>query len=216
MAAQTISEELFAQFCATSGVPCERVLTGAGRTPDFRIRLGDTQVTCEVKQINPNAEDVAELQELGGRDAVGRSVPNRMRDKLKDVSAQLKAASRDGCPTLLVVYDNTPFKMYTSPSDVVQAMFGHDSVSISISGNTTVVSEPFFGGNRGLTPSQNTSVSALAILDGGPDGSLALRVYHNPFALVPLRAELFAGLPVTQLPGATSMTPSLKAPPPAI
>jgi len=134
-----------------------------------------------------------------------------MREKLKDVSAQLKAASRDGRPTLLVVYDNTPLKMYTFHSDVAQAMFGRDSVSVSVSLDAThseVVSQPFFGGNRGLTPSQNTSVSALAILDGGPNASLALRVYHNPYALVLLRAELFAGLPVTQplLPGATAIT----------
>jgi hypothetical protein len=204
MATQAIAEELFAQFCAANGVPCERVPTGAKRTPDFRIRLGDTQVTCEVKQINPNAEDVAESKELGSREAVGRLVRNRLRDKLKDV-AQLKAASRDGCPTLLVVYDDTPVKTYTSHSDVAQAMFGHDSVGVSEDAtHSLVVSEPFFGGNRGLTPSQNTSVSALAILDGGPNASLSLRVYHNPYALVLLRPELFAGLPVTQhvLPGA--------------
>jgi len=67
MATQAISEELFAQFCAANRVPCERVPTGAERTPDFRIRLGDAQVICEVKQINPNREDVAELEELGSR-----------------------------------------------------------------------------------------------------------------------------------------------------
>jgi hypothetical protein len=208
MATQTISEELFVQFCAANRVTCELVPTGKERTPDFRIRLGDAEVICEVKQINPNAEDVAELEELGSREGIGRFVPNRMRDKLKDVSAQLKAASRRGCPTLLVVYDNTPFKMYAFHSDVAQAMFGRDSVSVSVSGDAAVVSEPFFGGNRGLTPSQNTSVSALAILDEGPHASLSLRVYHNPYALVLLRAELFAGLPVTQflLPGETAIT----------
>ncbi|SPF34726.1 conserved hypothetical protein [Candidatus Sulfotelmatobacter kueseliae] len=204
---RTISEELFVQFCAANTIPWELVPTGTERTPDFRIRLGNTQVICEVKQIDPNAEDVAELEELGSSEAVGRLVPNRMRDKLKD-SAQLKAASHDGRPTLLVVYDNTPIKMYTFHSDVAQAMFGRDSVRVSVSGDETVVSEPFFGGNRGLTPSQNTSVSALAILDGGPNASLSLRVYHNPYARVLLRAELFAGLPVTQflLPGETAIT----------
>jgi hypothetical protein len=145
MATQTISEELFVQFCAANRVPYELVPTGTVRTPDFRIRLGEALVICEVKQIDPNAEDVAELEELGSREALGRFIPNRMRDKLKkDVSAQLKAAARDGHPTLLVIYDNTPLKMYTSYSYVVQAMFGHDNVRVSISGDTTVVSEPFF------------------------------------------------------------------------
>ena len=206
---RTISEELFEQFCLANGVPCEPIATDAVRTPDFRIRLGDAQIICEVKQINPNAEDLAELEDVGGSEAVGRHVRNRMRDKLKDVSAQLQAASRDGCPTLLVVYDNTRFKIYTFHSDVAQAMFGHDSVSVSEdAAHSTVVSGPFFGGNRGLTPSHNTSVSALAILDGSLSSRLALRVYHNPYALVLLRAELFAGLPVTQplLPGETTIT----------
>jgi hypothetical protein len=133
MAARTISEELFVQFCAANRIPWELVPTGTERTPDFRIRLGDTQVTCEVKQIDPNAEDVAELEELGSGEAVGRLVPNRMRDKLKD-SAQLKAASHDGRPTLFVVYDKTPIKMYTFHSDVAQAMFGRDSVRVSVFG----------------------------------------------------------------------------------
>jgi hypothetical protein len=209
MCNRTISEELFEQLCLASNVPCELVATGTGRrTPDFRIRLGSVQVICEVKQINPNDEDRADLADVCSDEAVGRLVRNRLREKLKDVSAQLKAACQDGCPTLLVFYDNTPFKIYTLHSDVVQAMFGQDSVKISFSGkpdHPAVVSQPFFGGNRGLTPRQNTSVSALAILDGSPISGLTLRVYHNPYALVVLRPEVLEVLPVTQclVPGAT-------------
>jgi hypothetical protein len=207
MATQTISEELFTQFCATNGVPCQRVPDGTEPTPDFRIWFGDAQVICEVKQIDPNVEDLAELEERGSCEAIGRFVPNRVRKTLKHVSAQLNAASLDGRPTVLVIYDNTPFKIYTFHSDVVQAMFGHDSVKVRFSGDAAVVSEPFFGGNRGLTPIQNTSVSAVAILEEGSDASLTLRVYHNPYARVVLRAELFAGLPVIQPlpPGATAI-----------
>lgn len=210
MTNRTISEELFEHLCLSSKVPCQPVATGSERTPDFQIRLGGVQVICEVKQINSNAEDRAELEDVNGGEAVGRLVRNRMQKTLKDVSAQLKAASRGGFPTLLVVYDNTPFKMYTFHSDVVQAMFGHDSVSVSFSDNSAdppVVSEPFFGEGRTFTPGNNTSVSALAILDGGPTSSLSLRVYHNPYAMVLLRTELLDVLPVTRclLPDATSI-----------
>lgn len=205
---RTISEELFEQLCSSSKVPCQPVVTGVERTPDFRIWLGGIQVICEVKQINPNAEDRAELEDANCGEAVGRLVPNRMRKTLKDVSAQLKVASRGGFPTLLVVYDNTPFKMYTFHSDVVQAIFGHDCVSVSFFDNSAdppMVSEPFFGGDRAFTPNHNTSVSALAILDGGPTSRLSLRVYHNPYALVLLQTEILDVLPVTRclLPDAT-------------
>ena len=163
-----------------------------------------------MKQIDPNADDLQELETVGSGEATGRFVPNRLRGKLKNVSGQLKAASRSGCPTLLVVYDNTPFKMYSFHFDVVQALFGAHSVIVNVPKERdadTIVSKPFFGGNRGLTERQNTSVSALAILDGGPLGETTLRVYHNPYASVVLRPELLEALPVVQclLPGATTV-----------
>lgn len=179
MSSRTISETLFERLCLANSVPCEPIASGRVRTPDFAIRLDGVRVVCEVKQINPNAEDLAEAKILSAGEAVGRYVAHRLRQKLKDVSAQLKGASLAGHPTLLVVYDNTPFKAYTDHFDVVQAMFGGHSVAVSFSEDAGIplVSEPFFGGNRGLTPRHNTSVSALAILDGGPIAQPTLRVY---------------------------------------
>jgi hypothetical protein len=210
MPIQQFSETLFEQFCSRHGIPCRPIPTGLVRTPDFAIRLHDVRVVCEVKQIDPNAEDLAELQAVSSDEATGRLVPNRLRGKLKDVSGQLKAACLSGHPTMLVVYDSTPFKMYLVHLDVVQAMFGAHSVTVTIpkqGGAEPIVSEPFFGGNRGLTPRQNTSVSALAILDSAPLSELKLRVYHNPYASVVLPPELLEGLPVEQhvIPGATTV-----------
>jgi hypothetical protein len=96
---------------------------------------------------------------------------------------------------MLVVYDNTPFKMHTDHLDVAEAMFGAHSVAVSKGSDADpILSDPFFGGNRGFTPNHNTAVSALAILDGGPTSELSLRVYHNPYGAVVLSAELFEGL----------------------
>jgi hypothetical protein len=210
MASRSFSETLFKQLCSSHGVPCEEIPTGPARTPDFAIHLAGVRVVCEIKQIDPNNEDLLELETVSSGKTTGRFVPNRLRAKLKHVSGQLKAASVCGCATLLVVYDNTPFKMYSTHFDVVQAMFGAHSVTVSVPKEPDadpIVSEPFFGGNRGLTPRQNTSVSALAILDCGPLSERTLRVYHNPYASVVLRAELLAVLPVVQylLPGATTV-----------
>ena len=210
MLKRPVSETLFEQLCFNRSVPCEAIPTGPVRTPDFAISLGGVRIVCEVKQIDPNAEDLKELETVGSGEATGRLVPNRLWKKLKDVSGQLKAASLSGCPTLLVVYDNTPFKIYLLHFDVVQAMFGAHSVTVSFSKERDadpIVSKPFFGGNRGLTDRENTSVSALAILDGGPLVETALRVYHNPYASVVLRPELLEALPVVQclLPGATTV-----------
>lgn len=210
MPTQPFSETLFEQLCSRHGIPCKPIPTRLVRTPDFAIRLDGVTVICEVKQIDPNAEDLAELQAVSSDEATGRFVPNRLRGKLKDVSGQLKTACLSGHPTMLVVYDNTPFKMYSVHLDVVQAMFGAHSVTMTTpkeGGAVPIVSEPFFDGNRGVTPRQNTSVSALAILDSGSLSELKLRLYHNPYASVVLPPELLEALPVEQyvIPGATTV-----------
>lgn len=205
---RAFSETLFEELCSTHGIPCEKLPTATDRTPDFAITLRSVRVICEVKQIDPNFEDSQEIRNVRLDQAIGRFVPNRLRAKLKNVSGQLKAASVAGSPTILVVYDNTLFKIYTDHFDVVQAMFGAHTVAVSKGRDTDpIISEPFFGGNRGLTPNQNTAVSALAILDGGPTSERRLRVYHNPYAAVVLQPELLEVLPVVQrlLPGDTTV-----------
>lgn len=207
---QSASEMLFKRFCKDNGIHWERVAPAAVRTPDFIIELQGARVTCEVKQIDPNKDDRRELEKVRRGVATARFIPNRVRTKLKD-SRQLQQAARAGRPTLLVVYDNTPFKHYTDHDDVVQAMFGRESITVLLPEDPLLkpqILPPFFGGNRGLGPRRNTSVSAIGILDGGPRPPLAMRVYHNPGAAVRLDPRLFDGLPVTQpiLPDATEVS----------
>jgi hypothetical protein len=210
MSAATASERLFEEFCALHLVPCSRVAPAPDRTPDFTIQLDGTQIICEIKQIDPNDADLEELAEVRGEIASGRYLPNRLRAKLKKVSAQLKSAAESGRPTLLVVYDNTPFKAYTDHADVVQAMFGRNSVAVSWPDASLPprVSAPFFGGDRGMGPQHNTAISAIVILDGGPRPPLSLRVYHNPYAGVKLDPTVFRALPATQrvLPDSTEVS----------
>jgi len=200
--AKTISEQLFEEFCRVNGVPCVRVERDIHKTPDYVITLRDSPVTCEVKQIDLSSEDERLIAEVSQGRAIGVHLPNRFRETLKHVSAQLKGAARAGQPTLLVVYDNTPYKAYTDHADVVQAMFGRSSVSVT---RELSVSAPFFGGDRGLGPTWNTAVSAIAILDGGPLEVSSVRVYHNVYAAVRLDPSAFDSLAVRQmvLPDAT-------------
>jgi hypothetical protein len=193
---RTVSEALVINFFATHGVGCKPVPTQQGeRTPDFVIELSEP-VICEVKQIEPNKEDLAELS--GEPPFVGRWVQNRIRPIFKNISAQLRRASKDGTPTLLAVYDATPFQMYSQDTDVMQGMFGNLSIDVWVDKTgATRQSETYYGGNRGLTPTTNTSVSALGILRGGPEAStLSFTLFHNPHARVPLNPDLFDGLPV--------------------
>jgi hypothetical protein len=207
----THSERLFEQFCARHRIPCDRIPRELKRTPDYRIRLAAVAtVICEIKQIDPNEADLTVLQRLSNGEPTARYLPNRVRTELGDCG-QLRRASRDGFPTLFVLYDNTPLKSYVHHYDVVTAMCGRSSVRVSFARDQPnapfTVSEPFFGGDRGLTDKQNTSVSAIAILDDSA-GTLTMRVYHNPYARVPLSQHLFDGLAVEQrvLPGDTTVS----------
>jgi hypothetical protein len=212
---QTFSERLFEEFCSTNRLPCTAVPRTDHPTPDYELIVRGSVVVCEVKQIDPNREDLEDLTIVQGGDATGRYVPNRVRRILRHVSPQLKAASVSGCPTLLAIYDNTPFKMYTMHADIVQAMFGQHSVAVRFTrrDGATTVSPPFFGGNRGLGPNYNTAVSAIGIIGGGPvSRPLTLRLYHNPYAAVRLEPTLFDSLPVTHAVLPDEITVSLDGP----
>ena len=201
MSTGAVAETLFEEYCRANSVRCSRVAVGSERSPDFKIEIGQTEVVCEVKQIDVNPKDREVMPDINRGEAIGFYVANRLRAKLKDVSAQLQAAANAGVPTMVILHNNSPVYDYTGHSDVVQAMFGRKSSVVTFSDlrdTEPSVAGPFFGGNRGLGPDRNTSVSAVAILERGSDGDLRLRMYHNPFATVRLDPTLLSSLPVVQ------------------
>jgi hypothetical protein len=109
LSAPTASERLFEELCGSNGIPCSRLLQAAVRAPDFVVELRGVQIACEIKQNDLNDEDRKELAELNKGTGTGRYLANRLRGKLKDVSA------------------------YTHDSDVRQAMFGQISVRVETS-----------------------------------------------------------------------------------
>lgn len=202
----TKSESLFERYCETNRIPCRRIAESTVRTPDYAIQLRKVEVVCEVKQLDiGNREKQALTQAFETGSAAAYVVQNRLRSKLKGVSGQLKRASSRGTPTLVVVYDNTPFRGELDHEDVVEALYGRVSHPVTTSEDGEPdLGAPFLGGNRGLTPTQNTAVSAVAVLDER-DGTYWLRVYHNLHAAVQLDPELLEGVAVEQrvLPGDT-------------
>lgn len=194
----TSSEELFLRYCDENGIDVQRVPAGDEPTPDFLLGIGGVEVACEVKQIEPNDVDkqILEPPEDDAR-ASGILVPNRFRNKLKNISRQLRRASLQGRPTLLVIVDITDLKLHAVHRNVIEAMFGEESVRITrFRDGSTNVSRPYFGGNRRMTPDHNTSVSVVAVLEEVARSRLRLRTYHNRFARCPLSPTVFAGLPV--------------------
>jgi hypothetical protein len=115
-------------------------------------------VVCEVKQIEPNDEDHAERS--GKQDDRGRlpeephpaapevaSIAGGFRSWYTDAAADLR---RDGLSAV------------QRRHGLIQAMFRRNSIEVGLDANgERQHSEPFFGGDRGMTANSNTSVSAV-------------------------------------------------------
>jgi hypothetical protein len=203
----TSSESLFERYCQLNDIPWMRIGEARHRMPDYAIRLRTCEVVCEVKQLDMGKREKAAWTQALKEGAGTYAVQNRLRQTLKDVSAQLKSSSAQGTPTILAVVDNTPFHAELEHEMVVQALYGTIGRRVLISEDSEpALGDPFLGGNRGFTPTQNTAVSALAVLEELGSG-LRLRIYHNLHAAVPLDPQLFEGLPADQriLPGDTSI-----------
>jgi hypothetical protein len=197
----TQSEDLFQKYCSDSGIPCRAIEVTGVRTPDFEVELAGVKVICELKQLDPNEDDLQEHAKVMAGVSGGRLIPNRLRRLLKGISGQLKSASTAGHPTVMVVYDNTPFCSYLDDDDVRESMFGRWSITEFIDERTGAswVSPQYYGGNKGVGPSHNTSLSALAVLEAPASAEMRLRLFHNPHAKVPLDPRLLEGLACTQV-----------------
>ncbi len=166
MCLRTQSEALFEDYCARNGVRFERVPTGTSKTNDYDLFIGTTRIVCEVKQIDPNKEDRA-----WERDGTRRSPwpRNRVRNKIKAAVRQIRARGDGRFPSLLIIYNNVPGRpALVSGAVVLDARYGQEVAVVRVFEDVQHPPEldhMAFGGNRRVTPEQNTSLSAVAILE---------------------------------------------------
>jgi hypothetical protein len=192
----TESERLFEQFCATNDVQYVRIETKSAsgeRTPDYEIRTScGGRVAVEVKQFNPTEEEkrlYQQLQERGYTDSYGSEPGAKARLKIQSGAKQLKAYADGHLPTLLVLYSNVPFpRRGVDPYEIKTAMYGIEKTDITLDGSSGAarVSDRGFGPKRKMTPTSNTSLSAVGTLLDSSESGLMLVVYHNKYASNPL------------------------------
>ncbi|OGO01861.1 MAG: hypothetical protein A2Y72_05655 [Chloroflexi bacterium RBG_13_53_26] len=184
------SELLFERFCQERGVKFERIPVvlnvKGGWTPDWEAFPSGKRIVVEIAQLDPNKND---CRYSGDRSAgiigAGGTIGQRIRQKITDKADQLKARSAGVVPAMLVVYNNTEVRSYTSPEHVRAAMFGFDTYHIAVPADPSkpgLLLDRKFGKRARMTAECNTSLSALAVLEEGSAGDLTLRVYHNFYA----------------------------------
>jgi hypothetical protein len=185
---KTVSESLFERFCDDNHIEYERIEASSipnKKEPDYEIQTATEIVIVEVKQFDPSEEEkklYQQLQERGYTDAYGGEPGAKVRRKIQNGAKQLKARSGGKLPTLLVLYNNVPISdRGVDPYEIKTAMYGIEKIDLAVAPDANRVSliGRGFGPKRKVTPSSNTSLSAVGALYSSSNGELSLVVFHN-------------------------------------
>ena len=202
MSIETRSEALFRQFCRRAWWLAWRVRTrdtAELRRPDFVVWRWFRRAAVEVKQIdhNPNDAEQAARLNAGGIATFGGEPGGRLRDAIKDASAQLKSMTGGRWPGLVVLYDNTELKSYVHRYHIKTAMYGLETVVFQRTGLSSPMSEIVdvrFGPKRRTTETTGTAISAVCHLQRDVEGRPCLDIFHNVHASSHLNWHLWRGV----------------------
>ena len=193
---RTFAEYLFERFCDERGVPCSRIPETESKTPDYELYPETTPVVVEVKEIEPNDEEMESerlLHERGWGNATGGTPGERVRRKIAAASGQIKARSQERLPSLLVICDQAREVGHVEPYHIRVAMYGLEQINVAVPppgmGSPYAVGMSY-GPKRKMTPDCNTSISAIASIFMTARDVIKLFVFHNKYAKVPLDPAL--------------------------
>lgn len=172
------------------------------RTPDYEIFVPHRKVIVEIKELCPNKkEHDAQRRVINHEFVVVSTTPGqRVRKKISDADQQIKIRSKGRFPGLLVLMDAGFLAKHTSAYNIRVAMYGFEALELAVPSDPRRSPElkgSRFGGNRRMTPTSNTSISAIAII-GELGDQIDFRVYHNAHAAIPLKASAFSRYGVPQ------------------
>ena len=99
----------------------------------------------------------------------------------------MKASSKQGKPTVLVVFNNyDPLQLSgTEDHDFIFAMYGAYSLQIGV--ESRKITGRFLGKGKSFQPAKNTSFSAIARLkESGREATISVTIFENIHAAVPI------------------------------
>lgn len=192
----TQSEKWFEGYCAGSGIPCKRISVETNKTPDYELMIDGQRIIVEVKEISRNREERRSdqlLSERGYGDRLSNTPGDRVRKKITDSSAQIKARTQGIYPSILVLCDLKfgcgQIAGHLDPYNIRVAMYGLEQMHMAVPRDYSV--SPYstgmsYGPKRKMTENHNTSISAIGVLCTPGANEIVLHIYHNKFAAVPL------------------------------
>jgi hypothetical protein len=206
MSKKTESEILFETFCAQIEIRCEPIPTKPKEnevTPDYDIYPNQQKVVIEIKQIDPNAEEITrqKIVDAGGVAGTSGTPGARVRSKIAAGAGQIRIRAKGKYPSILILYNNVPLSDHTHPYFIRVAMYGLESIVLGVPkemDRLPYLIDKKFGPRRKMTKNDNTSISAVAVLEKNAEGNLILFIYHNAHAEIPLSPEIFCSNSVRQ------------------
>ena len=116
MRKQTISEELFERFFKENKIQLSRIEVSTipgKKEPDYEIATSLGTVLVEVKQFDPNPEELQlqkQLEDRGWKDAFEGEPGAKVRLKIQSAAKQLKPRGAGSVPSMVVLYNNVPIR----------------------------------------------------------------------------------------------------------
>lgn len=205
---QGIAESEFEHLCDLKRLGWRRIRPArkAGyKRPDYVVWVGGTACVVEVKQLEQNQENCKlrrEMEEqqhaLGWEDVTvwkEEKPGRRVRKKIAEAASQIRPFANRRIAGILVLFDGPLPQPYLSAHKVMKAMYGRDKLELMrVHGSPPSWRATGWrsAGGEGMTPTGNTSVSAIAVLGIGGDRNPCITLYHNEYAAVPLDTSCVA------------------------
>lgn len=169
----TISERFFEEFCRRASIRCERLIPDSKtKTPDYEIFLNDQPVIVEIKEIDRVKREPNGTYKLIVGDAA--------RGAIREANRQIRAKTKGLAPGMVVLFEEE--WMQVTPVNLRHAMYGEHTVDLHVPQDhrqSPRIIGHRMGGHRQMSPANNTSTSAVAILERERNGTLSLSVFHN-------------------------------------
>src|SRR5208282_6061968 len=186
----TLSEQVFEQYLRINGyvqIEYEPNLADTTRKPDYRVTLGNRRFLFEVKEFHGSDQDFAWSTRVNGVGGAAYDPYVRIRQKIDDAREQFKGIKDHTC--CLVLFNQEKPLVDLNWQIVYGAMLGPIAVSIPFNPNTggfdQSLARDVFNGNGKCGPKQNTTVSAVIVLEPLLLGERRFRCYMNK-----LRSEM--------------------------
>jgi len=208
LSVKTQSEKWFEEFCENVGLVCNRISEGDDKTPDYQLQLDGQFIIVEVKEFSRNKVEHKSdrlLEKRGYGEGISNTPGDRIRKKISDSSAQIKAKTQGVHQSILVLcdikYGCGQITGHTDPYNIRVGMYGLEQVNIVVPADVSV--SPYangmsYGPKKKMTENQNTSISAIGVLSTPEKDDIKLDIYHNIYAANPLDPDLIAGYRIRQ------------------